>query len=161
MSTQTRYAATTKTPVDKTRTEIEAALRRYDADAFGYAWTTTTASIMFEIGGRRVRILLPLPDRKERRFTHHSRGERNTEAAEAVYEQACRQSWRALLLIVKAKLETVAAGISTIEREFLADVVLPDGSTVGDWVRPQLERVYARGDMPVLLPGTSVNGASR
>jgi len=148
-----RYAETTKTPVDKTRTEIEAALRRYGATAFGYAWSPTAASIMFEIDGRQVRIMLPLPDRKERRFTHHSRGERSTEMAEQVYEQACRQSWRALLLVVKAKLEAVAAGISSIEREFLADVVLPDRSTIGEWVRPQLERAYAGHDMPALLPG--------
>jgi len=98
--------------------------------------------------------MLPLPDRKERRFTHHSRGPRDPEVAEQFYEQGCRASWRALLLIVKAKLEAVAARISTIEREFLADVVLPDRSTVGEWVRPQLAQVYERADMPALLPGS-------
>jgi hypothetical protein len=76
---------------------------------------------------------------------------------EKVYEQACRQRWRALLLIVKAKLEAVTAGISTVEREFLPDVVLPNGATVGEWVGPQIATVYARHEMPALLPGGSTH----
>ncbi len=34
-------------------------------------------------------------------------------------------------MIIRAKLETVEAGISTIEEQFLADIVAPHGSTVG------------------------------
>lgn len=45
-------------------------------------------------------------------------------------------------MIIKAKLEAVESGISTIEREFLYEIVLPDGSTVGDWVIPQVECAY-------------------
>ena len=58
-------------------------------------------------------------------------------------------------MVIKAKLVAVEAGISTIEREFLADVVLPDGHTVGQWVAPQLDKIYERGEMPALLPGAS------
>ncbi|WP_243647545.1 hypothetical protein [Cuneatibacter caecimuris] len=62
------------------------------------------------------------------------------------------QPMEALYLIVKAKLEAVETGISTIEREFFYDVVLPDGKTVGEWMAPQLETVYQSGDMPSMLP---------
>jgi hypothetical protein len=34
----------------------------------------------------------------------------------------------------------------------LAHIVLPDGSTVGDWVRPQVESAYQLGTMPQMLP---------
>ena len=46
---------------------------------------------------------------------------------------------RALYLIVKAKMEAVEAGISTVEREFLYDIV-PVSYTHLDchWVLPQV-----------------------
>ena len=64
-----------------------------------------------------------------------------------------RQRWRALVLIVKAKLEAIEAGISTLEREFLADIIMPNNQTVGQWLAPQIEQVYLTGKMPPLLPG--------
>lgn len=33
------------------------------------------------------------------------------------------------------------SGESTMEREFMADLVLPDGRTVGEWAVPQPKRV--------------------
>ena len=57
-----------------------------------------------------------------------------------------------MYLIIKAKLEAVDSGISTVEREFFYDVVLPDGKTVGEWMAPQLETVYQTGNMPLILP---------
>jgi hypothetical protein len=65
-----------------------------------------------------------------------------------------RQRWRALALVIKAKLEAVEAGISSVEDEFLSFIMLPNGSTVGEWVQPQIERVYESGSMPALLPGS-------
>jgi hypothetical protein len=53
--------------------------------------------------------------------------------------------------VIKAKLEAVAAGITTIEDEFLAHTVLPDGSTFGEWAKPQLEEAYRLGSMPTHL----------
>lgn len=39
-------------------------------------------------------------------------------------------------------------GISTIEREFMSDMLLPSGQTVGEWLGPQLDE----REMPSLLP---------
>lgn len=153
----TRYAEKTAVPSDRSRGEIERTLTRYGATAFAYGWSGSIASIMFEIRGdrgvRRVRLNLPMPDRSAREFTHTpSRGYRRTaeQVAEA-YDQAVRQRWRALALVIKAKLEAVTAGITTIEDEFLAHVMLPDGSTVGEWATPQLAIAYERGEMPPML----------
>lgn len=51
-------------------------------------------------------------------------------------------------LVVKAKTEAVAQSITTVEQKWLAHVVPPDGSTVDDWVEPQLRVAYDQGWMP-------------
>jgi len=150
-----RYAEKTSVASDRSRTEIERILRRYHASAFGYGWDQLAAVVMFEIAGRRIRFRLPMPDRNDRQFTHTpAKGLwRNEEQIEAAYEQAVRQRWRALALVIKAKLEAVAAEITTVEQEFLAHIVLPDNSTVGEWVSPQLAIAYQRNQMPALMTG--------
>jgi hypothetical protein len=150
----TRYAERTEVSSDKSRTEIERTLRRYGASAFAYGWQGHEAQVMFELASRRIRFAIPMPDSSDRRFTETPTGrERSATAAEREYEQAVRQRWRALALVIKAKLEAVDAKISTVENEFLAHIVLPDGSTVGEWASPQLEVAYAASKMPALLPG--------
>lgn len=154
-----RYAERTEVPSARSRDEIERTLERYGATAFAYGWDNGTATIMFEIGTprgtRRVRFRLPMPDRRGREFTKTPTGRaRPDSAARAEYDRAVRQRWRALALVIKAKLEAVAAQVSTIEEEFLAHVLLPSGATVGEWAAPQLEAAYGRGEMPALLPGT-------
>ena len=147
-----RYAAQTEVSADRSRSEIERTLMRYGATSFAYGWEGSMAIIAFKAHGKHVRFHLPLPDRHDSEFTQHSRGVRSSEQAEKLWEQACRQRWRALALVVKAKLEAVEAGITTFEDEFMAHVLLTDGTSVGDWMRPQLEEVYRTGLMPPLLP---------
>jgi len=98
-------------------------------------------------------IPLPDPDSPEIVFTPARRYKRTKEQQAEAIEQAVRQRWRALALVIKAKLEAVDAGVTTVEEEFLAHIMLPDGSTVSEWVAPQLKQVYAGGTMPALLPG--------
>jgi hypothetical protein len=151
-----RYAENTKVTSDSSRAEIERTLRRYGASAFAYGWNGDEATVMFELADRRVRFRLPMPDRNAREFTH-TPGKgllRAPEAAEREWEQAQRQRWRALALVIKAKLEAVEAGITTVEQEFLAHIMLPNGQTVGDWAAPQIAVSYERGTMPALMPGS-------
>lgn len=49
------------------------------------------------------------------------------------------------------KLEAVESGITSLEDEFLAHIILPDGSTGGDFLKPQIELAYKEGKMPSLL----------
>lgn len=156
-----RYAQSTNVSTEKSRSEIERTLTRYGATAFMYGWQPTGAVVAFQARGRHIRFLLPLPDANQERFTHTKRGNsskltpRTPEKAREEWEQACRQSWRALALVIKAKLEAVEAGITEFEDEFLANIVLPDGSTVGQWTRPQIEIAYDSGAMPRMLPDYS------
>jgi hypothetical protein len=110
--------------------------------------------VTFQVAGKMFRIILPLPDHNSRKFTHTpERGKpRSPAAAEAAYEQATRQRWRALALWVKAVLEAAESGITTLEEALQPFILLPDGSTVGEWMKPQIERAYLEGQMPAFLP---------
>lgn len=149
-----RYADSTSVTSDASRAEIERTLARYGAKSFMYGWDQDKAMVGFVANGRQVRFLLPMPDRDAREFTHTAeRGlARSTAAAEKAYDQAVRQRWRALSLVIKAKLEAVAGGIVSFDEEFAMHYVLPNGQTVGDWVAPQIERVYVDHVMPAMLP---------
>lgn len=149
------YAADTQVSSDRSRAEIERTLQRFGADAFMYGWEAERAMVQFRAHGRYVKFELPMPDREEFALTP-ARGKRRSDSQiEAAYEQAVRQRWRALNLVIKAKLEAVEANISTFESEFLANVVLPNGETVGQWVMPQVDLAYEQGSMPKLLPAGS------
>lgn len=146
------YAEKTSVSVAKTKADIEELVQKYGADQFISGFKDNIAIVGFSLADRQVRFVLPLPDKAKFLYTP-GRGQRRTDdAARAAWEQACRSKWRALYLVIKAKLEAVDAGISTFEREFLADIVLPDGQTAGDWIHPQLEQAYLTGNMPPLLP---------
>lgn len=148
-----RFAADTSVPADRSRAEIERLLARYGAGRFLYGWEEDRALIGFTMHSRQVRFVLPLPDRTAPEFRRTPTGKpRSTAAAEAAYEQAVRQRWRALALVIKAKLEAVESGITEFEDEFLAHIVLPDGRTAGHWMRPQIAAAYDGGNMPKLLP---------
>ena len=140
------YAAKTTVPSGQSKVEIEATVARYGATDYGYMVSPDRAAVAFAIDGRQVRITIPLPDRRDRAFTHHSRGARTASAAAEQYEQAVRQKWRALNLVVKAKLEAIEAGIATFEEEFYAYLVLPDGQTIWEQTNVQYHAALARSD---------------
>lgn len=141
------YASGTTVSEERSRTEIERTLERYGADQFAYFKDSTGAVIAFRMSGRNVRFLIPMPKVAEFVLTPKQR-RRTEKQAEEAHAQAIRARWRGLLLIVKAKLEAIETGISTFEREFLADVVLPDGRSVHEWIEPQLDKAYAENAMP-------------
>lgn len=152
-----KYAATTDVPVSRSRDEVERTLQRFGASAFMYASNDAgQVAIQFEINRLRVLMRMQLPHRAE--FRHDSRGRlRADSAVERDWEQACRQRWRSLANGIKAKLALIDDGISSIEREFMADILLPDGRTVAEATLPQVAIAYETGEMPSMLPGVSVS----
>jgi hypothetical protein len=147
------FAEGTTVPVEKTRMEIERLLTRHGASQLGIVSDTErgAAMVLFSMAGRQVRLRVPLPRLEEAQARR--RGAASARERQLVrWEQASRERWRAVLLLVRAKLELIELGLSTIEREFLADIALPNGQTVGDFLHGQLEEAYASGNMPPLLP---------
>lgn len=146
-----QYARNTSVSSELSRLEIEKILIRYGADNFAYATTDGKAMIGFTMFSRQVKFLLPLPSKDDFKYTPTGRSRTENSQYEA-WEQACRQRWRALKLVIQAKLEAVECGISVFEDEFMSNIVLPDGQTVGDFMRPQIERAYISGEVPDILP---------
>jgi hypothetical protein len=150
-----RYASQTTVSVINSKAEIEKTITRYGANNFASGWDKDRgmAMVQFTLSDRVIRFLIPLPDPKDKEFTTTETGrDRNPNAAEKAWEQAQRQRWRALNLAIKAKLEMIDSGIETVEQAFCAHIVLPDGSTVGEFVIPQIALAYERKEMPSILP---------
>ena len=148
------YAAGTDVSSDRSMAEIRRTLQRWNADQLIWGESQDQAMVEFIMNGRRIRIAIPMPDRSAREFTHTpSRNQRRGEAQRvAAYEQAVRQRWRALNLVIKAKLAAVEAGISTFDNEFLSHIMLPNGHTVGEEVIGDIKYAYETNSMPTLLP---------
>jgi hypothetical protein len=145
-----RYAQNTSVPADRSRAEIDKILTRYGASGFGYSWERREvpinpvpvygpkteqrdfAAIVFQFKERRVRLDVPMPTAREAGTAERA-------------ERATRQRWRALLLVIKAKLEAVESGISTLEQEFLAHVVTESGRTIGEIIIPQISEAVRAG----------------
>jgi hypothetical protein len=148
------YASKTDVPVSKSRDEIEWTLVRFGATAFAYMSNTDgQVAISFEVKGFRVLMRMQLPDRKQFRLNSYG-NVRSESVIEKDWEQACRQRWRSLANGVKAKLALIDDGISTVEREFLADIVVPStGQTYGEMAIPGITQVYESHQLPPLVPG--------
>jgi hypothetical protein len=150
-----KYAKTTEVSAEKSRMEIELTVKKYGASGFVSGWQGESAAMVaFNIVGRSVRFILPMPDRKDKNITS-TRDRWGTwrlktdKQQQECYEQAVRQRWRALALCIKAKLEAVECGITTVEHEFLAHFVTAGGPTVGEVVIPQLNE---GAPLQLLLP---------
>lgn len=148
-----RFAEGTAVKPETSRAEIESILRRYGADAFAAGYESGRSWIMFRAHGRFVRFSVPMPRPDDDEFAVTPGGRRrDADARLAAAEAEERRRWRALVLAIKAKLEVVETGISSFEEEFLAQIVLPDGSQVGSWLEPQVAKAYETGEMPPLMP---------
>lgn len=137
------YAADTTVPEEKSRMQIEMMLSRHKVDQYGTAvdHMTGAARVQFRAHDRIVRFEIQLP----------ATGVRN-------HVQLTRQRWRQLLLVIRAKLESVDNNISTFEEEFLAHIVLPNDQTVGPVIAPLIANAYRTGRLPpamLALPETT------
>lgn len=132
------YAQKTTVPVEQSRNEIERTLERYGASAFGYMTDTVSTTLAFKVNDRAIRIVMPKPG--------DGTSEKNAREE--------RRRWRALLLIIKAKLDAIASGIATFENEFLPYTVMATGQTVGEWASPQLSRIRSGPVVLTLMEGS-------
>lgn len=163
MTEPRRFAEGTSVAVAKTKVELDTLLAKHGATqrAFAEDDERSLAIVLFRLANRNVRLEVRLPPllvfsrETAKRFPSGSWSwseQRRAAWAVTRRDQGCRESWRRVLLVTKAKLELVADGTSSVEREFLADVLLPDGRTVHQALAEGIERAYRDGSMPPLLP---------
>jgi hypothetical protein len=157
------YAKGTSVSVERSKAELDTLLGKHGAvqRAIMHDEPAGFAAVVFVLRGRKYKIEVPMPTPAsalpkagaEPRGWSTWEASRRTHWASSQWEQACRERWRGLLLLVKAKLEIVRMGVSTFEREFLADLLLPDGQTAHQTIGTYMERLLAQGfTRPFALP---------
>lgn len=134
------YARDTRVPVDRSKQELDQLLQKHGASQRGMSVDDERgeAACYFTLEGRQILLRIPMPGRGEYRSRES-------------WEQACRARWRAIVLITKAKLEHIAMGLSSVQEEFMANIRLPNGTTVAEAIAPGLAEMYENGKMPPLL----------
>ena len=148
------YAEGTSVPVEKSLGEIVALVKKHGAQRVAQAEDVGAISVWFFLNDRMLRFRVKLPTMEEMptrdgRNSILSDKQRNDRAA-----AACRQKARALLLVIKAKLESVESNVETFDEAFLPNIVMSDGMTVMERIREPLALEYQTGKaFPMMLEG--------
>lgn len=153
------YAHGTTVPVSRSRAELDELLKKHSASQRVFADDDEKGLeiVVFALAGRQYRLEVPLPKREAFLiFTKQINGaprryQRTPEDVAKVHEQACRERWRAIVLLVKAKLETIAIGLSTVEQEFFANLQTYEGKSLYEVLRHRISANYETG-APLLGP---------
>jgi len=147
-----RYAEGTAVAPEKSRAEVEQLFRKAGAarvmidsdDAGGIA------QIAVHIKERwfKFQVLRPTLDEAKTEWKKGAGRRRYAPKSgelEKLADQEWRRRWRVLVLVSKAKLELISSGESSVEREFMADLVMPGGRTLHEYVTPAIAEAYANG----------------
>lgn len=150
-----RYAKSTAVATYKSKEEIGTLIRKAGGVNFAVIEVANGARLIFELSDRRVSFDLKLPsiDAFATRMKYKKPAPNPNQHKD--WEQACRASWRSMLLCVKAKLASVEAGIETFEEAFLAHIIVMEGGRekkFGAVALPAIGKSYANGgNLPPLL----------
>lgn len=125
------YAEHTKVPFIKTIADTLAMVRKAGAGQVGQFEEPNRITIMFSMEGRQVRFTVGWDDS----------------------ERSQRQRARALMLVIKAKLESIESGVETFEEAFLANIVMADRRTVYERVKNDMAIEYQSGEPTMFLIG--------
>ena len=140
------YAEGTTVNFDKSIAEIISLLRRNGAKQIAQVDDDASYAIQFSLADRVVRFCLPLPALEQMPMKDGRGSPLNRTQRDAKLAQARRQRGRALLLVIKAKLESVESGIETVEQAFLAHIVMPaDRLTVHERIQNRIALEYRTG----------------
>ena len=133
------FAKGTDIEFERSIAEISSMLRRAGAEDIGQIDGRDGFQFQFVMADRLVRFRVTFPNAAEIKAIT---GPRSDPAA--VAEQWRRQRGRALLLVIKAKVESVASKVESFEEAFLANVVMPGtgGRTLYEQIAAPLAEQY-------------------
>ena len=123
-------------------------IAKWGAVVMGEDIPTGDAFVEFFVDGLRARLMMQMPTHDQYARTPGGK-KRNRVAQQSVWEEVCKERWRAMVRVVNAKLVAVEAGITTVEHEFMADIVLADGRRLAEHVQPQITEAR---QTPIALP---------
>jgi hypothetical protein len=141
-----RYAQDTPVTVQKSRGEITGILASHGCEKFVMGTEPGGDTLQFELGGRVFRFFVAKPtaeSMKARDSRYYAQPWNVDWAAKAEGEH--RRVWRAHVMLIKMKLEFVDGGDTSLEREFMPNLVLRDGGTLADMIEG--------GGLPLLADG--------
>lgn len=157
------YASGTIVAWERSRDAIEKLVRKHGGGSFGYGSVGNRHQLSFSIALPRpasapkdkprelrfVRLEVTIPPIESFQWTPGPRPKRRHPGAmQDARDAEERRLWRATLLLLKAKFEGAAAGLTTLEREFFADTVLPDQRRVFEAARSTVAEAYSTGKLP-------------
>ncbi|MDP2271239.1 MAG: hypothetical protein Q8K32_10945 [Archangium sp.] len=124
-----RYAEGTKVAVTKSLAEIEDLVRKRGGQKFYRGEQDERMVLGWWQSERMVMFGVTMPPLKQFERKPRGYGTRPLPEQRALQEQAMREQWRAVLLVIKAKYASVDAKIETFEESFLGQLVVPDPET--------------------------------
>lgn len=116
-----RYAKNTSVPMARSKQKIEELLVSYGIEESFFGRSPRGDGVGWKYKGKVYKLSVPVPSRDEK--------------TEKQYEQELRQRWRILYMSMKMKFEEIDAGVISFEDQFLAQMSLPDGTTVADFMK--------------------------
>ena len=140
------YAETTSVPFEKSIAEIIGLLKRSGAEQIGQMEDRQSFTLTFAMQERIVKFRVVFPSSEEIAKMTGPRQE-----AAKVRDQWHRQRGRALLLVLKAKLESIESRVETFEQAFLANVVMANGETVYERISAPIALEYKTTKPQMLL----------
>lgn len=155
------YAEGTAVPVEKTVAEIVGMIRRNEGAQIAQLDEDQRYVIAFTMAARQVRFTVGFDSIEHERFRWRKSGAngrifRTGPQIREAWEGHRRQRMRALMLVIKAKLESVTSGVETFEQAFLANVVTSNGRTVHERISDDLAIEYQQGCVrPLMIGGPS------
>lgn len=130
-----RFAEGTTVSVESSRGEISGILTKHGCNRMAWATEPQGDVLQFELGGQafRFRITRPTADEVRQRDSGEYVYPHNVDW-ESKATQEWRRRWRANVLLIKAKLEFIDGGDTSLEREFMPYLVMKGGKTLGEFV---------------------------
>lgn len=148
------YAENTSVPVEKSLTEIVTLIKRAGGARIAQMEDVDALAVQFYLSERMLRFRVPIPTADDI-DKHNDGNNRYIEVAQSVRQKKAdavrRQRARALLLVIKAKLESVEGGVETFDEAFLPNIVMSDGATVWERVGKPLALEYQSGKSILFL----------
>ena len=159
-----RYASNTTVDADQSINQIRNLLRRAGAAEIAVHERAQGSAVMFKLTDDGLKTDLPItlrvdwPDERDEAICLTPTGKvRKGESLRKEIEKEYRRRWRCIFLLVKSKIVAIEEGGTTVRKEFLYDIMLRNGVTMGTLIDEQLTRAIETGkfERPLLEGGHS------